>query len=72
MTERAPSKTLAARPDHMTDSAYYEFDMFHDPALLAHENNPGDDLPEFRPDPEKPLRYHGGHVIGPDQVWLQW
>lgn len=29
-------------------------------------------LPEFRLDPSKPLHYHGGHVIGPDEVWLQW
>jgi cytochrome P450 len=29
-------------------------------------------LPEFRLDPTKPLHYHGGHVIGPDEVWLQW
>jgi len=29
-------------------------------------------LPEFRLDPSKPLQYHGGHVIGPDEVWLQW
>jgi cytochrome P450 len=29
-------------------------------------------LPEFRLDPDKPLHYHGGHVIGPDAVWLRW
>jgi len=29
-------------------------------------------LPQFRLDPDKPLRYHGGHVIGPDHVWLRW
>jgi cytochrome P450 len=29
-------------------------------------------LPEFRLDPTKPLRYHGGHVIGPDAIHLQW
>jgi len=29
-------------------------------------------LPEFKLDPSKPLNYHGGHVIGPDEVWLQW
>jgi cytochrome P450 len=29
-------------------------------------------LPEFRLDSSKPLRYHGGHVIGPDAVWLEW
>jgi cytochrome P450 len=29
-------------------------------------------LPEFRLDLSQPLRYHGGHVIGPDAVWLEW
>jgi cytochrome P450 len=29
-------------------------------------------FPEFRLDTSKPLRYHGGHVIGPDALWLQW
>lgn len=29
-------------------------------------------LPEFRLDPDKPLRYHGGHVVGPDAVWIRW
>jgi cytochrome P450 len=29
-------------------------------------------LPQFRLDSSKPLRYHGGHVIGPDAVWLEW
>lgn len=29
-------------------------------------------LPEFRLDPEKPVTYHGGHVIGPDQLHLIW
>jgi cytochrome P450 len=29
-------------------------------------------LPEFRLDRSQPLSYHGGHVIGPDAVWLKW
>ena len=29
-------------------------------------------LPEFRLDPDKPLTFHGGNVIGPDQVHLIW
>jgi cytochrome P450 len=29
-------------------------------------------LPEFRLDPEKPVTYHGGHVIGPESVHLLW
>jgi cytochrome P450 len=29
-------------------------------------------LPEFRLDPEKPLRYHGGNVWGPDELHLLW
>ncbi|MBB6253330.1 cytochrome P450 [Nitrospirillum iridis] len=29
-------------------------------------------LPEFRLDPAKPVRYHGGHVVGPDALWLLW
>ncbi len=29
-------------------------------------------LPEFRLDPDKPLRYHGGNVWGPDEVYLVW
>jgi cytochrome P450 len=29
-------------------------------------------LPEFRLDPEKTVTYHGGHVIGPEQVHLLW
>jgi cytochrome P450 len=29
-------------------------------------------LPEFRIDPEKPVRYHGGHVWGPDELHLLW
>jgi len=29
-------------------------------------------LPEFRLDPDKPSKFHGGHVIGPDNVNLVW
>jgi cytochrome P450 len=29
-------------------------------------------LPEFRLDPEQPLRYHGGNVWGPDELHLVW
>jgi cytochrome P450 len=29
-------------------------------------------LPRFRLDPAKPLTFHGGHVIGPDQLHLIW
>ncbi|MYM64039.1 cytochrome P450 [Pseudomaricurvus sp. HS19] len=29
-------------------------------------------LPEFRLDPDKPLTYHGGHVWGPNEVYLKW
>lgn len=29
-------------------------------------------MPEFRLDPDKPVTYHGGHVVGPDAVWLTW
>jgi hypothetical protein len=29
-------------------------------------------LPEFRIDPEKPVRYHGCHVWGPDELHLLW
>jgi cytochrome P450 len=29
-------------------------------------------IPEFRLDTSKPLSYHGGHVVGPDAVWLTW
>ena len=29
-------------------------------------------IPEFRLDPDKPVTYHGGHVVGPDAVWLRW
>lgn len=29
-------------------------------------------LPEFRIDPDKPVRYHGGHVWGPDELHLVW
>ena len=29
-------------------------------------------LPAFRIDPEKPVRYHGGHVWGPDELHLVW
>ncbi len=29
-------------------------------------------LPEFRLNPDKPLNHHGGHVWGPDEVYLQW
>ena len=29
-------------------------------------------VPEFRLDPSRPVTYHGGHVIGPDAVWLTW
>lgn len=29
-------------------------------------------IPEFRLDPSKPVTYHGGHVVGPDAVWLSW
>ena len=29
-------------------------------------------LPEFRLDPDKPVTFHGGHVIGPEQLHLVW
>ena len=29
-------------------------------------------LPEFRLDPTKEVTFHGGHVIGPDEVHLVW
>jgi cytochrome P450 len=29
-------------------------------------------LPPFRLDPEHPLKFHGGHVIGVDTLWLRW
>jgi len=29
-------------------------------------------LPEFRLNTDKPLVYHGGHVWGPEEVYLQW
>jgi cytochrome P450 len=29
-------------------------------------------LPELRLDPQKPPRFHGGHVIGPESLWLLW
>ena len=29
-------------------------------------------LPEFRLDSQKPPRFHGGHVIGPESLWLLW
>jgi cytochrome P450 len=29
-------------------------------------------LPEFSLDTSKPMSYHGGHVVGPDSVWLHW
>lgn len=29
-------------------------------------------LPEFRLDLDKPVTYHGGHVVGPDALWLKW
>jgi cytochrome P450 len=29
-------------------------------------------MPEFRLDPARPIRYHGGHVVGPDTLHLLW
>jgi cytochrome P450 len=29
-------------------------------------------LPQFRLDPDKPVTYHGGHVMGPEQAHLVW
>lgn len=29
-------------------------------------------LPEFRLDPDKPVVFHGGNVIGPNQLYLAW
>ena len=29
-------------------------------------------MPEFRLDPQKPPKFHGGHVIGPDTLYLRW
>jgi cytochrome P450 len=29
-------------------------------------------LPSFHLTPGKTVRYHGGHVIGPDELWLSW
>jgi cytochrome P450 len=29
-------------------------------------------IPAFRLDPEHPPKFHGGHVIGVDTLWLRW
>ena len=29
-------------------------------------------LPAFSLDASKPVTFHGGHVVGPDHVWLKW
>jgi cytochrome P450 len=29
-------------------------------------------LPPFRLDPQRPPKFHGGHVIGVDTLWLAW
>ena len=29
-------------------------------------------LPEFRLDPERVPVFHGGHVIGVDELYLRW
>ncbi|AXQ30667.1 cytochrome P450 [Solimonas sp. K1W22B-7] len=29
-------------------------------------------LPAFKLDPAKPVAYHGGHVVGPESLWLSW
>lgn len=29
-------------------------------------------LPEFRLAEDKPLTFHGGHVIGPNALWIRW
>ncbi len=29
-------------------------------------------LPQFRLDPEQPVTYHGGHVMGPETAHLVW
>ena len=29
-------------------------------------------IPKFRLDPDKPVTFHGGHVIGPDKLHLVW
>jgi cytochrome P450 len=29
-------------------------------------------LRNIRLDPQRPVRYHGGHIIGPDSLWLLW
>ncbi len=29
-------------------------------------------LPQFSLDTSKPVSFHGGHVVGPDHVWLNW
>lgn len=29
-------------------------------------------IPEFRLVEDKPLRFHGGHVIGPEALWIRW
>ena len=29
-------------------------------------------LRNIRLDPQHPVRYHGGHIIGPDSLWLLW
>jgi cytochrome P450 len=29
-------------------------------------------MPEFRLDPDRPAKFHGGHVVGPETLWLIW
>ncbi|HKY91837.1 MAG TPA: cytochrome P450 [Nevskiaceae bacterium] len=29
-------------------------------------------MPEFRLAQDKPLTFHGGHVVGPDALWITW
>ena len=29
-------------------------------------------LPEFRLDPERPPKFHGGHILGVDELYLRW
>jgi cytochrome P450 len=29
-------------------------------------------MPEFRLAEDKPLKFHGGHVVGPDALWITW
>ena len=66
LAERQPAGRVSAGPHRCLGShlARVEMQIIIEVALSR--------LGNIRLDPQHPVRYHGGHIIGPDSLWLLW